>query len=290
MKKIYIILIAALILAPVYWPIHKYRTTFNPNILSASNADWGTFGDYIGGVLNPYISLLTLLATIYIAYILYTYESKRDQQSQEEASARYELNKKEADVKSFMELYQFFISNEFREARAIAWDILKKAISNATYKDFIITENFVSRYVDRKPRADVYSEFRDMLYPKDHTHALKSENEHFFLKQEASDRNKIDVLVNFFQLLSIKNVPDDYYRICDFYYDTWRPVLYWYGTELDKAYNSLGDNRKFNNPPTLLEALNKLDRKFYKPDTLTELSKAGFMSHPIIIHMQSKLP
>lgn len=281
MKTKHIVLIAILILVIIllgYLPIYLYRDQFDSSARSNLQADWGTFGDYIGGLLNPFISLLTLLVTSYIAYILFTYESRRDAQSKEEG-----------DVKSFMELYQFYMGIEFRAVRTMAWDILKKAIANDKYRDFIVKENYVSRYIGRQPRADVYSEFKGIFYQKDHLIYSQEDNESAFLKQEAFDRNNVDILINFFQLLSFKNVPENYYKICDFYYDTWRPVLYWYATQLENAYILQEENKRFNNPPNLLEALKKLDERFYKPEILAALKEEKIESHPIILHMQGKL-
>jgi hypothetical protein len=279
MKNKYIALIVAIILIPMLLVILPYMCKFFSFQLSSLPAEWGTFGDYFGGLLNPYISLLTLFATIYIAYTLYTYERKRDEQS-----------KQEADVKSFMELYQFFITKEFREVRTTAWYVLKKAVFNENYKEFLIKENYVARYINRKPRADVYHEFKTLLFQLDHPQSLRIDNQEAFVRQEAADRNNIDILINFFQLLSFKDVPEDYYKICDFYYDTWRPVLYWYANELAVAYTGLEGNKKFNNPPSLLEALEKLDKKFYRPDTLLALKEIGYTTHPIIVHMKSNQP
>lgn len=229
-----------------YQPIYYYKQQFDTTQFSNTPGDWGTFGDYIGGLLNPYISLLTLIVTAIIAYMLYSYEKARDTD-----------DKHETDVKSFMELYQFFISPDFREVRVIAWYVLKNTVQHEKYKKFLLRENYVSRYIDRMPRPKVYEEFKDILYIEDHPHLKAPEEEKAFLRQESLDRDKVNVLVNFFQLLSFKNVPQDYYEICDFYYDTWRPVLYWYGQELENAYKMLEENQKYNNPPTLLNALKK---------------------------------
>ena len=278
MKIWHIIVLAGIVVFIIilgYLPIHIYRDQFDTSSRSNIQADWGTFGDYIGGLLNPFFSLLTLLVTSYIAYILFRYESRRDSHSREEG-----------DVKSFMELYQFFMSTEFRAVRTIAWDILKKAIANDAYRDFIVKENYVSRYIGRKPRPDVYREFKNIFYQKDHLIYGKEDNESAFLKQEAFDRNNVDIIINFFQLLSFKNIPENYYKICDFYYDTWRPVLYWYANQLDSAYRLLEENKKFNNPPHLKEALEKLDERFYKPEILTALKEEKIENHPIILHMQ----
>jgi hypothetical protein len=260
-------------------PLIIYTCNFRGHVISDDAADWGTFGDYVGGVLGPYISLLTLIVTAVIAYILYHYETKRDSQV-----------KQEQDVKSFMELYQFFISAEFREVRVVAWYILKKAVYNDDYKNFVVNENYVSRYINRIPRADIYTNFSHLLYQNDHPGLQKPVDEGAFLRQEALDRNMVDTLINFFQLLSIKEVPKGYFKVCDFYYDTWRPVLYWYAKELESAYSLLAENKKYNNAPTLTEALKKLDSKFYESQVLSALNAAGYSVHPIIQHMKSGKP
>ncbi len=41
---------------------------------SSDPADWGVFGDYLGGVLNPIISFITLLVTVRIAILLHKIE------------------------------------------------------------------------------------------------------------------------------------------------------------------------------------------------------------------------
>jgi hypothetical protein len=41
-----------------------YRNYFDGEII-ADHQRWGTFGDYVGGVLNPFFSFLALLALLY---------------------------------------------------------------------------------------------------------------------------------------------------------------------------------------------------------------------------------
>jgi len=55
------ILVAALIIGVLVFGV--YFANFN-NGLSDSQADWGAFGDFIGGVLNPLFGFLTLFALI----------------------------------------------------------------------------------------------------------------------------------------------------------------------------------------------------------------------------------
>lgn len=57
-------IIAILLIAS---PIYFYVKDFHSLQRSTNPADWGTFGDYFGGILNPIISFLTLVITIVIA-------------------------------------------------------------------------------------------------------------------------------------------------------------------------------------------------------------------------------
>jgi hypothetical protein len=247
-------------------PFIFYLFKFGSFTFSDSKGDWGTFGDYVGGLLNPFISILTLAVTVYIAVSINEYEKRRDTAS-----------KNEEDVKSFLELYQFFTTSEFRDIRHTAWNTLRKAIENKPYKDFIVKEAYVARYIDRLPRPKVYENFKNILYPTEKSFTQKE-----FLQKESEDRNKLDSLINFFQLLAVKNVPVYYYQICDFYYDSWRPLLCWYAKALEDSYNSNEQNKVFNNPPTLRAAIAKLDEKYYYPSVQDTLTIDNINQHPII--------
>ena len=66
-----------------------YLFKFN-NGLSSSNADWGTFGDFMGGTLNPLFALFSLFAIIYSIKI----QTEELELSREELEAtREELTK-----------------------------------------------------------------------------------------------------------------------------------------------------------------------------------------------------
>jgi hypothetical protein len=69
--KLIITLLIAIAIVVIAVPVYYYVTTFKNTGLSRYPADWGVFGDYFGGILNPIVSLLTLFATGYIAYIVY---------------------------------------------------------------------------------------------------------------------------------------------------------------------------------------------------------------------------
>jgi hypothetical protein len=75
--KLFIGLAIAIIFIPIAFYIfkfHHYPITSNPS-------EWGTFGDYIGGLLNPIISLFTLLVTAFIAFELKKIEDRNSQKA-----------------------------------------------------------------------------------------------------------------------------------------------------------------------------------------------------------------
>ena len=65
MKKFFInnmfLIIAAIAIIIVYG---SYMLNFSDQVISKSSGDWGTFGDFIGGTLNPTLAFLSLLAIL----------------------------------------------------------------------------------------------------------------------------------------------------------------------------------------------------------------------------------
>lgn len=71
---IWLAVIAVIITILVLIP---YLIKFNGWEFSSNKADWGTFGDYIGGVLNPFFAFLSFIALLFT--IIYQQESQRKQ-------------------------------------------------------------------------------------------------------------------------------------------------------------------------------------------------------------------
>lgn len=72
-QKIWLIIIAIIIATiPLFYVINFFSFPISKN-----SADWGTFGDFIGGILNPIISLLTLIVTIIIALAIGAIDERR---------------------------------------------------------------------------------------------------------------------------------------------------------------------------------------------------------------------
>jgi len=73
----WIIGIASLIaLLAIAAPIYYYVKDFHGLQRSSNPPDWGSFGDFFGGILNPIISLLTLIVTIAIAVIIHKIDKR----------------------------------------------------------------------------------------------------------------------------------------------------------------------------------------------------------------------
>lgn len=58
-------LIALVALMSIFAVVALYSATFGWDSLSTTAPSWGTFGDYVGGVLNPWLSFLALLVLLW---------------------------------------------------------------------------------------------------------------------------------------------------------------------------------------------------------------------------------
>jgi uncharacterized membrane protein len=73
MKKKSIIFISISILLISAIPFYLYFSTFNGE-KSLLNADWGNFGDFIGGILSPILALFNLIAFLYLTYVIHDFD------------------------------------------------------------------------------------------------------------------------------------------------------------------------------------------------------------------------
>lgn len=84
-RRGYIILIVLVaVLGAAASVVLTYTSHFSGKF-SDIHATWGTFGDYVGGLLNPFIAFLNLIVTVVIAFEIHHLsktEGDREQQSQ----------------------------------------------------------------------------------------------------------------------------------------------------------------------------------------------------------------
>ncbi|WP_312899994.1 hypothetical protein [Chryseobacterium taichungense] len=81
-KSYWIIGIGSLLsIIAICTPIFFYIKDFHQLNRSTTPSDWGTFGDFIGGITNPIISFLTLIVTIIIAVNLNKIENRNHEET-----------------------------------------------------------------------------------------------------------------------------------------------------------------------------------------------------------------
>ena len=71
-------IIAALIAVPIIIYIANFRTSQ----ISSNPDDWGVFGDYLGGILNPMIALFNLGILSYLTYVIHKANEQRETENQ----------------------------------------------------------------------------------------------------------------------------------------------------------------------------------------------------------------
>jgi len=119
---VWILVVASAVIATVFI---LYFDNFKGN-LSSSNSDWGTFGDFIGGTLNPILSILSLIALL-LTIVL---------QSKELESTRMELERsasaQESTEKILNEQSKTFARQQFESTFFSLLDQHNKALENLT--------------------------------------------------------------------------------------------------------------------------------------------------------------
>lgn len=70
-----------------------YIYNFGKHNTSSDPTNWGTFGDFIGGTTNVIIGIINIGITVYIAYLIKTFDDNRYQEQRALESQRFEEQK-----------------------------------------------------------------------------------------------------------------------------------------------------------------------------------------------------
>lgn len=112
--------------------------------LSDSNGDWGTFGDYLGGVLNPILGFASFMALLYTVRLQSNELKNSNEQLAQSARAQTEMEKTQR-LQQFEGLFTYManeiskIYENIREDKSIN-ELLNKVIANDWDKEKIIYE------------------------------------------------------------------------------------------------------------------------------------------------------
>jgi uncharacterized membrane protein len=113
-----ILIILAIVLIPYYW---RFPGCFDDN-----RNTWGTFGDYVGGLLNPIFALIGLIAILYTVYLQSKelHESRKQQAEAAFENMFFQLLRRFSDVVSEIQYLSPYDNNTFtgREGLRLLWD------------------------------------------------------------------------------------------------------------------------------------------------------------------------
>lgn len=87
-------------------PIIIYSINFHNHFISMDSSDWGTFGDFIGGITNPIIGIVNVLVLVYLT--LKISEIEKNNRSIDQTNRENE-NLDGIRLEGFKELNSFFM-------------------------------------------------------------------------------------------------------------------------------------------------------------------------------------
>lgn len=127
-----------------------YIANFHVESISLSSADWGTFGDFIGGVLGPILAIINILVLLYLTFKIANVEEDRnekivmleDQRNEKTLQLEKELAINEIKLNAFKEISNLYLK--------ISIDALEnKNFGNAEFLKYKIEfHTLISPYVD----------------------------------------------------------------------------------------------------------------------------------------------
>lgn len=244
---------AALLFVWICWPIMA-RLMSNASDLQSL----GQFGDMFGSI-NALFSVITLSGLIYSI-----------------ASQRLEQNRDEK-ARAMIALYELHTTVRHHEITQKAWRVLHRCITSKNYCDFVVSTFFVTKY--KLPRLS--SDIIDFLKTHPTTKGLSDDD---IIQTENDERHKLTDAMNFFNIISLRESPEDLFRRCEFYYDWWRPLLWWLWDLIEAQYAQLTtEEKKVTIKPQWDSMLTELDRRYKMPALQTPLERYNaFCEHPLI--------
>lgn len=152
--------------------IGVYVWNFREHIISSQGSDWGTFGDYAGGTLNPILGLFTLFVVIR-AYLL---QRKELAETKEALSS----SAKSSIIKSKIDITSAHLTDGIEKCNRISEDIQRVASTpmsdrgtrwpTYTFSGDNLPAKEISAYIKR--RRSTYGKARNLVHS--HRRTLKS--------------------------------------------------------------------------------------------------------------------
>lgn len=103
-------LIGLLLLLAILIPIFIYLIIFYHHPLSDNGSNWGDFGNYLGGILNPIIGIFNVVVLVYLTLKVSELDNVRNERALE---LQRELGIKKIKYKSYKEINALFLRISF---------------------------------------------------------------------------------------------------------------------------------------------------------------------------------
>ena len=140
-----------------------YITYFKNLSITHDSATWGTFGDYLGGTLNPIISFLALIGLLYTIH----------QQAQEMQATRNELERTAEQQSRQSEIFNL---QQFKSTFFSLLEQHNKAIERINVES--IYKSLQTIYTNKIDRITTYKPSKELS----NSLAIKTINQHYELK------------------------------------------------------------------------------------------------------------
>ena len=140
-----------------------YINYFKNLSITNDSATWGTFGDYLGGTLNPIISFLALIGLLYTIH----QQAQEMQATREELKQAAEQQHRQADIFNLQQFESTFFSlleQHNKVVERIEVESIYEGLHNIYNKK-------IDQITTRKPSEELSN-----------SHAIKSINQHYELK------------------------------------------------------------------------------------------------------------
>ena len=253
---------------------------------SINTTRFGEFGAFISGVVGVLWSLVGIL----LFFVTLQYQRKELSLQRKELRLTREEFKKTAEANmqiaedtkanAIVDLYQTYTNDYFFRLSGSAWGILMRCLKNKDYSDYVVSTFFVSEYCAML--SDDTKKIIFSAYAEEITNDSEEEKARI-LKKDNEERHRLDDFINFLSVLALRNAPKEVFEKCDFFYDWWRPLLWWISDKRHAAYLVDLKKQKYSSKPHHLEILSKLD-SIYGFETLESHKERWkyFVDHPLV--------
>ena len=143
--------------------LERYINNFKTFPIANDSATWGTFGDYLGGTLNPIISFLALIGLLYTIH----QQAQEMQATREELKQAAEQQRRQSEIFNLQQFESTFFSLLEQHNK-----VVERIEVESIYEEL---HNIYNKKIDQITTREPSEELSN-------SHAIKSINQHYELK------------------------------------------------------------------------------------------------------------